>query len=225
MCKGVKILSEIVFDLPWLGGSKYHGHGLSNLFTHGMLTPYRWYMEPRPMVFRTSTNGISNPIPLYSWPPNMVFWTNCLNSHREGPGHTTARWFYMQWDVGSKYHGKRVRYTLYRGFNIPRIRSWIHNEQLVPMVYRTLLFMVLWTTHILYLENPLPMVFRTTHQRHIEPPTNGISNPYTWYFEPSNHGIPIPLSIVYRPQCLPLNNSPLLMGYQTPRLKFERIWW
>ena len=54
-----------------------------------------------------------------------------LNSHRERSGHTTARWFYVQRDVGSKYHGKRVRYTLYRGFNIPRIRSWIHHEQLV----------------------------------------------------------------------------------------------
>ena len=48
------------------------------------------------------------------------------------------------------------------------------------------------------------------------PPTNGISTPYLWYFDPSTHGISTPLPMVFWPLYLWYTLNPLPMVFWPP---------
>jgi hypothetical protein len=160
-------------------------------------TLYLRYFDLLPMVYLTPTHGILKPsysiMNAYPWP-----WVGGRNTmgrefiiSLEGVRYTTDRW--------SKYHGYRVRYTMCRGFDIPRlggkhIMGKVFDIPLFPVTFWIAFYTSFWYFDIL---NLLPMVYRTPYPWYLDPLTHGILTPYPSCFKPRIHGILNPRSIYH----------------------------
>ena len=140
--------------------------------THGIMTPYPWYIEPLPLVFwppnpfhiehqwyiEPPIHGLSNLLPIVFWP--RYIWHIEPSSHGILSPLPMIFWLQYPWHIEPPIHGMLTPYL------------W----------YIEILSMVFWPTFPWYSE-PLYMVFWPTYPWYFEP--------YSWYIEPSTHGISI----------------------------------
>ena len=194
--------------------------------THGIFTPYPWYIEHLSMVFwphypwylDTPTNGILTPLPIgyrtthgISNNLPMVFWSSSQSLiepliHGILISVLLVFWPFYRWHIKPTIHGI---------LDPPPMVFWLPTHgisNLLSMVYRT--------PYPLYFD-PLPIAYRTSmvywtsYPWYIEPPTHWFWPRHIWHIELTSHGILRTLPIVFWPQ-YPWHIEPPFHGLLTP---------
>ena len=179
-------------------------------YTHGISTPYPWYIDPLLMVYRPPYHiQLLTFNAVYSWlyvslgqsfidQVRIVMSrlklkvNNCLLNNKE---------FFKLFKSMFNKIGYNCFIIFQDYLNIKILKSYEIFEfwNFIYFFQFSNFLKLLNFEFILENFDPLPMVYRPPYPWNIDPPTHGISTPLPMVFWPPTHGILTPLSMVYWP--------------------------